>query len=99
MLRQCRDIELAHAGALHSGFFVRMHRCFRLKVRRGGAIGGLDEVGSIVIDLIREGRRLLTNSYQVSYQDLAEFFEFRSSHVFALSTSATPDKGNCQSRY
>lgn len=26
---------------------------------------GLDDVGSIIIDLIREGRRLLTNSYQV----------------------------------
>lgn len=35
------------------------------QVRRGGAIVGLDDVGSIIIDLIREGRRLLTNSYQV----------------------------------
>ena len=27
---------------------------------------GLDDVGSIIIDLIREGRRLLTNTYQAS---------------------------------
>ena len=26
---------------------------------------GLDDVGSIIIDLVREGRRLLTNTYQV----------------------------------
>lgn len=38
------------------------------KVRRGGAIVGLDDVGSIIIDLIREGRRLLTNTYQASVQ-------------------------------
>lgn len=36
------------------------------KVRRGGAIVGLDDVGSIIIDLIREGRHLLTNTYQAS---------------------------------
>lgn len=36
------------------------------KVRRGGAVVGLDDVGSIIIDLIREGRRLLTNTYQVT---------------------------------
>lgn len=35
------------------------------QVRRGGAVGSLEEVGSIVVDLIREGRRLLINSYQV----------------------------------
>lgn len=27
---------------------------------------GLDDVGSLIIDLIREGRRLLTNTYQAS---------------------------------
>lgn len=27
---------------------------------------GLDDVGSIIIDLVREGRRLLTNTYQAS---------------------------------
>lgn len=32
---------------------------------RGGAVVGLDDVGSIIIDLIREGRCLLTNTYQV----------------------------------
>lgn len=42
-----------------------MSTCLR-QVRRGGAIVSLDDVGSIIIDLIREGRRLLTNSYQVS---------------------------------
>lgn len=36
------------------------------QVRKGGAVGGLDEVGSVIIDLIREGRRLLTNIYQVT---------------------------------
>lgn len=35
------------------------------QMRRGGAIVGLDDVGSIIIDLIREGRCLLTNTYQV----------------------------------
>lgn len=46
---------------------VSAYRLFDLysQVRRGGAIGGLDEVGSIIIDLVREGRRLLTNTYQV----------------------------------
>lgn len=28
---------------------------------------GLDDVGSIIIDLVREGRRLLTNTYQASH--------------------------------
>lgn len=36
-------------------------------MQSGGAIGGLDEIGSVIIDLVREGRRLLTNSYQVRY--------------------------------
>lgn len=45
------------------------------KVRRGGAIVGLDDVGGIIIDLIREGRRLLTNTYCTRYvQRVCMFF-------------------------
>lgn len=55
-------------------------------------MAGLDDVGSIIIDLIREGRRLLTNTYQASIGDrlLCRLFVFFSLHV--LQTSAvTPD--------
>ncbi|CAB1120292.1 unnamed protein product [Ectocarpus sp. CCAP 1310/34] len=56
-------------SAIDSAFnssIVGLHTALPLGdvMRRGGAIVGLDDVGSIIIDLIREGRCLLTNTYQ-----------------------------------
>ncbi|CAM9177415.1 unnamed protein product [Discosporangium mesarthrocarpum] len=43
-------------------------------VRIGGAMSGLDEVGSVLIGLIREGRRLLDNIYQaLSFMCMVSF--------------------------
>lgn len=40
---------------------------------------GLDDVGGIIIDLIREGRRLLTNTYQAcGFADSNSKFSFSS---------------------